>query len=246
MPPKKKKTDAQIARAKAKDQKKKKAVTAQSKQDKEDAGFAPGEHRATEESIIVPKLQALKLRPVETPADGDCLFTSALHQLHTIGGGNAEFADLKANVVKVPTALALRKLLADFIRASPEIFGPFIVAEDVGAKTASNASDDQKKVQMYADKISKNSEIWGGHLEIVAAASLFNVSISVISDKETQVVEAANGTKATTRWTLIWWQHKFALGAHYEATVEGVATMSASTKTGSDREDEDDDDEDDE
>ena len=254
MPPKKK-TEAQIARQKAKDAKKKQALKDQVKKDREEFGSVPGEQKAKEESIINPKLDQLKLQTVPTKSDGDCLFSSLLHQLHSIGGGEgSSFQDLAENKNKVNSPMAMRKVLTDFMKAAPENFGAFILAEDVGL-SADDDENSQKKVNKYAEKMTKSSETWGGHLEIVAAASVFNVKINVVYDQpnpqEVLPVSASASASAGTSsssmktWTIVWWQQKFALGAHYEPTVP--ATTSSNSEQQAKKEDEkkesDDDDE---
>jgi hypothetical protein len=104
-------------------------------------------------------------------------------------------------------------------------------------------------VNRYADKISRNSATWGGHLEIVAAATQFNVNIVIVSDNEKNEIvsplvniEGEKNNTARKTWTIVYWKHKFALGAHYESTVPGVAVASSAPSAIAKKENENDDD----
>lgn len=98
----------------------------------------------------------------------------------------------------------LRKQAATYIRANPDAFLPFLLAEESHATPS---------IETYTDEI-ENSPRWGGEMEIIALARQHNVAVEVVQAKGAILkFEEENKNKIT----LARYQHMYSLGAHFNS-----------------------------
>ena len=168
----------------------------------EKAGAGPSQ-RDVELEQISAQLAPLGLAVAEVAADGHCLYRSLAHRLQAAGEA-ADFADC-------------RRAAADYIRAHPSDFLPYLQAEEDGPAARALASGG---LEGYCALVEGSSE-WGGQLEITAIAHAKKRCIAVYSagaQKPLLTGEEYEGD-GRPRLDLSYHRHYYALGAHYNAVV---------------------------
>ena len=168
----------------------------------EKAGAGPSQ-RDVELEQISAQLAPLGLAVAEVAADGHCLYRSLAHRLQAAGEA-ADFADC-------------RRAAADYIRAHPSDFLPYLQAEEDGPAARALASGG---LEGYCALVEGSSE-WGGQLEITAIAHAKKRCIAVYSagaPKPLLTGEEYEGD-GRPRLDLSYHRHYYALGAHYNAVV---------------------------
>lgn len=98
---------------------------------------------------LAQQLRLLGLRVVTIQADGNCLFRAIAEQVH--GPREGDHAVVRREVV-------------EFMRANVEDFEPFV--------------ENDETFHSYTQRMS-TAGTWGSHMEILAAARLFNVNFSI-------------------------------------------------------------------
>ncbi|GLV45721.1 uncharacterized protein CBL_02741 [Carabus blaptoides fortunei] len=137
----------------------------------------------------------LKIHPV--PADGNCLYCSVNHQLKTTGR-------------TVVTVAELRKLTADYLRATKDDILPFMSHAD------SDEVFTDEQYEEYCSKVASTTE-WGGQIEIQALSSALKCPIKVIQATAGPTVQGEQFTG--TPLVLTYHRHLYGLGEHYNSTV---------------------------
>ena len=191
------KTAAQKKRTQDKAKKKAAAEARQIRAEHEAAGD-PGLLKEAEQTAVATVLASLQLAVVPVPADGDCLFTALAHQLGTVAHPRAS---------AVSTASAMRQALGAAIAAAWDDYAPFAIDDDGNGLTAE------------AYRANLEGTMWGGDLELKAASELFHVGIRVVTADGPHVVEPPEGAEGAALLTVAFYRHRYALGAHYEATT---------------------------
>jgi hypothetical protein len=156
------------------------------------ANGTPGQRKEAELIHISKQLAALHRDVVEVPADGDCLFHALAHQ-HGAG----------------MTALDMRALLVEYIRAHKEDYSAFVEAPE------GTSTDDP--FESYCVSMGKNGT-WGTALEVRAAADCFHVTIAMITATNVSVCGAVETPASSAQWAVIFYQYLYTLGCHFNAT----------------------------
>ena len=118
--------------------------------------------REIELKAIEGKLKLMGCRVKEIPSDGNCMYHAIAHQLerHALQD--------RIKLTDVPPSLALRQLVANYIRQHPSDFEAFITMEE------------SVSVEAYCDTI-EHSQEWGGQIELSAMVQALQVRIEIIS-----------------------------------------------------------------
>jgi len=178
----------------------------------------------------------MHLVPVPVPGDGDCLFRSLQHQALFLGGGGP-WADKTRVAAAVPDVMSMRRLLAEFIRSHASLFGPFLELEK-GEASGAALSSEAERVAAYCTALARSYEVWGSHVELVAAATLFDTAIDVVTadrverclpstTRESSAAPTTCTAAAARGWTVVLYQHQYALGAHYDPTTTTARTRTS-------------------
>jgi OTU domain-containing protein 6 len=194
------KTAAQMQKQKEKDRKRRQKEL-ESIQAEHQAHGDPEARKNAEQISVNAALAKLGRRAVDVPGDGDCLFASLVHQLTSVSGQQP------------PMQIAdMRKLLAGYLVAHRVELEPFIALD----------GEEKGTFDEYCARIAASGGLWGGLVEVRAAAELFNVRIAVVDEHATHIVapkavspDASEGFD----WCLVFQKHLFALGAHYNPTL---------------------------
>lgn len=136
--------------------------------------------------------------------DGHCLFASILDQLQT-RHIDIESVDSTESIYSNLEVMKLRKLACDYMREHENDFTPFLVDESTGVL---------KDLKQYASEM-ETTAVWGGELEILALAHVFNCPIRIIMSGRADHVVNENGSKPELK--LIYYKHTYALGEHYNS-----------------------------
>lgn len=161
------------------------------------------DHRSTEAAHMARELATHSLVEKEIAPDGHCLFSAVADQLSVLSiplqhGASAAAAD-DANV---PQYRIVRRAASSYIRDHADDFAPFL----------------EEPLDDYVRKMRDTAE-WGGHMELLALASTYNVEIRVIADGRTAVVSPKEQKQAESPrqiW-LAYYRHGFGLGEHYNS-----------------------------
>jgi OTU domain-containing protein 6 len=186
MPPK---TKEYYQKQREKERKKKQAEFAVIKSE-HDAHGDPAKAKELELSIVLPALERAGRRMVDVPGDGDCLFTSLLHQLRL---------SEHAAAATIASSSAMRGAIAQHIVSHAAEYAPFIA---------------DTTVDEYCAALAKKATHWGTMLEARAAAELFGATIRIVAKHGTETV----GDGASD-WCVVFLESFFTLGAHYNPTV---------------------------
>ncbi|KAI9883870.1 MAG: hypothetical protein M1823_004361 [Watsoniomyces obsoletus] len=139
--------------------------------------------------------------------DGHCLYAAVADQLAQAGLGVQPNRDGVSSANQnseenLPGYRRVRQAAADYIRGHPDDFAPFL----------------EEPLERYTHKIKDTAE-WGGHLELMAIAQAYGVSIKVLQGDgrlETIAPDDGNSIDGSTLW-LAYYRHHYGLGEHYNS-----------------------------
>ncbi|KAL6947085.1 hypothetical protein ACO0QE_001953 [Hanseniaspora vineae] len=198
---------------------------------KRDAEIAKIKEEAAKEAMEQPDLKKMEqdtldkifemnnVRPYDIQPDGHCLFASILDQLQTrhtnadlIQSYNIpnEVAQIKKKPIKQWNVADLRSLAANHVRDHKDNFIPYLFDEETMSLLDIND---------YTEEIEKTAK-WGGDVELIALANVFNCCISIIfSGRSTlKINDLENGKKTQNpELKLVYYKHTYALGEHYNS-----------------------------
>lgn len=162
------------------------------------------DHRSTEAAHMARELAAHALVEKPIAPDGHCLFSAFADQLLSLSiplrrpdhGNNDDDGR--------PPYRVVRRAAAAYIVSHADDFAPFL----------------EEPLDDYVRKIGDGAE-WGGHMELLALASTYDVEVRVIADGRTAVVQPARRDKQQQHppkqiW-LAYYRHGFGLGEHYNS-----------------------------
>jgi len=143
----------------------------------------------------------------------------------------------------------VRATIADFIAAHPGDFADFVETDPVetgsGAATTNHKKKEEApqpprqqapkqasrfdKVRAYCERL-RSTAMWGGHVEIVAAARALGVPIIVhTADSDDLVVGPEFGVASASPLRISFHKHAFTLGEHYNSVVDTAASLQPSS-----------------
>lgn len=128
----------------------------------------------------------------EIAPDGHCLFASIADQLAQRHGKTVSVAEL-------------RQAAASHIRADPNTFAPFLFDE---------ATLTMREIEPYCDEL-ENTAVWGGDMEILALAKVYDCPISVLFSGRSSLKVNEDGSQPELK--LGYYKHSFGLGEHYNS-----------------------------
>jgi len=158
-------------------------------------------YRTLENNALSEKLAPLGLTIKEIPPDGNCLYNAVVDQISL----HSRLSDKGNHVI-------LRQRAADYILAHPDDYLPFLQVED-GDGIAS-----MKDLEKYCDEL-RNTNNWGGQLEIIALCHVFTTPITVHSANQPDVVMGEEYSTKNKPFHLSYHKHAYALGEHYNSVV---------------------------
>lgn len=135
------------------------------------------------------------VKPFDIKPDGHCLFASVLDQLkirHSID--EAEYDVYK-----------LRSLACQYIRAHSDDFIPYLFDE---------TTMQLKDIDEYTKQI-ETTAAWGGEIELLALAKVFDCPISVLMSGRAK--HLVNEESNQPELKLVYYKHSYALGEHYNS-----------------------------
>ncbi|KAF2737474.1 OTU domain-containing protein 6B [Polyplosphaeria fusca] len=142
------------------------------------------------------------LQEKEIRADGHCLYAAVADQMETTGLGLEPRIEPKINTEdKLPAYKTVRHAAAAFIEQNPDDFVPFM----------------EERLDEYLQKIRDTGE-WGGHMELLALAKTYGVTINVLhgDGRIDKIGEEGANAEAKEIW-LGYYKHNFGLGEHYNS-----------------------------
>ncbi|KAL8713980.1 MAG: hypothetical protein Q9220_002126 [cf. Caloplaca sp. 1 TL-2023] len=148
------------------------------------------------------------LKEHEIRSDGHCLYAAIADQL----------------VVRNQT-LDPKEPISDLHQTKESSVAPYQTTRVVTAAYISDHSADflpflEEPLDDYVRKIRETGE-WGGHLELLALAKAYDVSINVLqSSGQVEKIEAGAGETRPALW-LSYYHHSFGLGEHYNSLRPG-------------------------
>lgn len=141
------------------------------------------------------------LKEKEIRPDGHCLYAAVADQLTEAKidlTPNIEIGNISHNTeagYKV-----IRQVAASYISRHPDDFVPFL----------------EQPLEVYVTSIRDTAE-WGGHLELMALAQAYGVTINVLQgDGKIEKIECGQETSNKQLW-LAYYRHSFGLGEHYNS-----------------------------
>lgn len=142
------------------------------------------------------------LKENEIRPDGHCLYSAMADQLLDAG------IDLKSNTEAasnekssaIPGYKIIRQVAASYIAHHQGDFVPFL----------------EEPLEEYIRSIRDTAE-WGGHLELMALAQAYKVTINVLQgDGKVEKIECGKESSDKQLW-LAYYRHSFGLGEHYNS-----------------------------
>lgn len=174
---------------------------------KREQEIAKMKEEARKEAAVQPNLQkieqdsidllcdTLKLKQIDIQPDGHCLFASILDQLKYRHKDVPEDYDV----------YKLRQLACEYIDEHKDDFIPYLFDE-----TIMQLQD----IDEYIKELETTAK-WGGEIEIISLANIFDCPISVlISGAATHKVNES-GSKPELK--LVYYKHSYSLGEHYNS-----------------------------
>ncbi|KAI6377878.1 hypothetical protein MCOR25_002394 [Pyricularia grisea] len=158
------------------------------------------DHRSNEAAHMARELVTHSLVEKEIAPDGHCLFSAFADQLSTLSIPLQQASGAVDD--RIPPYRIVRRAASSYISNHADDFAPFL----------------EEPLDDYVRKMRDTAE-WGGHMELLALASTYNVEIRVIADGRTAVVqpkEPKEGETARQVW-LAYYRHGFGLGEHYNS-----------------------------
>lgn len=145
------------------------------------------------------------LKECEIRPDGHCLYSAIADQLLDAGINlktNTEIAGNNSQEKRpaVPGYKTVRQVAASYISHHPDDFVPFL----------------EHPLEEYTRSIRDTAE-WGGHLELMALAQAYRVTINVLQgDGKVEKIECGKESSDKQLW-LAYYRHSFGLGEHYNS-----------------------------
>lgn len=137
----------------------------------------------------------LHLKQVDIRPDGHCLFASILDQLKYRHKHISEDYDV----------YKLRKLACEYINKNRDDFIPYLFDE-----TTMQLQD----IDEYIKEMETTAK-WGGEIEIIALANIFDCPISVLISG--QATHRVNESGSNPELKLVYYKHGYSLGEHYNS-----------------------------
>lgn len=162
------------------------AVRAQAQAEAADAV----DYRAIEQESMAQLLRTQNLELKEIQPDGHCLFRSLQDQLQVRH-------DIEVSVE------ALRKQAADYIRAHPDDFVPYLFDEQTMAL---------RDIGEYTAEL-ESTAMWGLDMEIMALAQVYGCPVRVLVAGSAPLT--FNEAAEAPRLTVAFYKHSYGLGEHY-------------------------------
>ena len=144
------------------------------------------------------------LQEHEIRSDGHCLYAAVADQLITHHHGLMPETSLNGRTDLTessnPPYKVTRFVAACYIQDNADNFLPFL----------------DEPLEEYVGKIRDTGE-WGGHLELLALAKVYDVDINVLqSTGQIDKIESGSDKTKSTLW-LSYYRHNFGLGEHYNS-----------------------------
>lgn len=143
------------------------------------------------------------LQEKEIRADGHCLYAAVADQMENQGLGLKPKIDLTIADMEgeLPPYKKVRHTAAAFIARNPDDFVPFM----------------EEPLDDYLHKIRDTGE-WGGHMELIALAKTFGVTINVLhGDGSVNKIDPEAPVDEERQLWLGYYRHNFGLGEHYNS-----------------------------
>ena len=161
-------------------------------------------HRDKEIESMRNAYQARGLKEHAIRSDGHCLYAAISDQLTDRGLGLKPTAELPINDVEHKNYVMARAVAASYIASHAPDFEPYL----------------DQPLDKYVDSI-RNTGEWGGHVEILALAKAYSVTINVLhGDGHIDEVASNADTDRGSLW-LAYYRHSFGLGEHYNSLRAG-------------------------
>lgn len=130
--------------------------------------------------------------------DGDCLFAAISHQLKVRQG-------------KILGPKELRILAAEHVLANANTYSGFI--------------DEGNSLEAYCERL-RNSDLWGGHLEIDALVNVLGVTLRVYQADGPPICFAhPSSNYEGPPLTICFQKHAYSLGEHYDSLVDRASDL---------------------
>lgn len=157
------------------------------------------EHETMRGNYTLRNLKESEVRP-----DGHCLYSAIADQLLDAGINLRTNTELASNSREksppVPGYKITRQVAASYISHHPDDFVPFL----------------EQPLEEYIRCIRDTAE-WGGHLELMALAQAYRVTINVLqADGKVEKIGCRNEGSDKELW-LAYYRHSFGLGEHYNS-----------------------------
>ncbi|CAL2041826.1 unnamed protein product [Caenorhabditis brenneri] len=158
--------------------------------------------KAMEKAAIKAMLTEDRLKMIDIPADGDCMYNAIAHQLQE---ENIEISARK-----------LRKACAQFMRDHKDEFAPFIADSDVGG-----GNDNENNWELYIQGVERCAEVggvWGGEMELKALSMMYKKVIVVYRETGKYELGMEYLDPKDRALRIVYLRKAFHLGEHYNST----------------------------
>ena len=152
------------------------------------------DQRQQEQQAMDKELAVRGLSEMQVRSDGHCMYAAVADQM--------DQKQLPLHTKNEVDFIAVRRDAAAFIQEHPDDFAPFL----------------EEPVADYVAKVRETAE-WGGHLELVALARAYGLSINVLEGNGSVETISTSKTPKTEIW-LAYYRHSFGLGEHYNSLRE--------------------------
>lgn len=161
-------------------------------------------HRDQEREAMRKNYTLRGLKEKDIRPDGHCLYSAMADQLLDTGIELKTNTEIDSKSQKkspaVPGYKIIRQVAASYISHHPDDFVPFL----------------EQPLEEYIRSIRDTAE-WGGHLELMALAQAYKVTINVLQgDGKVEKIECGKESSDTHLW-LAYYRHSFGLGEHYNS-----------------------------
>lgn len=165
----------------------------------EDEAGSMVDHRKLELGAIEAIIETHRLRLVDVPADGNCMFRAIALQC----SGDRDH-------------LGLRESAVELMRSQPEVFANGVLENHLGELVLGEQS-----LNSYCDSMKDTSKaLWGGEGELVALSTLLHRPINVFSmDSAVPTRIESLGCAEQECINLSYHKHYYSLGNHYNALL---------------------------
>ena len=161
--------------------------------------------REQERAKMVKEFKKLDLSEHEVRPDGHCLYSAIADQIEQLGlpvlpSEIRKGLSYDIDVIDIPNHKIVRQVAASYMSMHSEDFEPFL----------------DEPLNNYIHKLRDTGE-WGGHVELLALAKAYDITINVIQgDGKVEKVEAESNLENKIAW-LAYYRHGFGLGEHYNS-----------------------------